>query len=157
MLINPEILNSELINKTFIEKIYYFNEIDSTNEYAKKIKDEDNILIVSEYQTSGRGRFNRIWESEKGKNLTFTIKKKFNLENKYLQIVNFYFIYFLLDAVEKFIIDNLNLRPDLEIKWPNDILLSGKKLCGLLIESNQKNFYVGIGLNVNQEKFNPEY
>lgn len=154
-------IESRLLKKTFIKKIYYFDEIDSTNEFAKSIADKDNVLILTEHQTAGKGRFNRKWESEKGCNLTFTVVKRFDIEPEHHQLINFFTAYFLLTGLKSFLLERVKTDSYLElgIKWPNDILLNSKKICGILIEHNfsKKSHIIGIGLNVNQIKFDPEY
>lgn len=146
----------------FASGIYYLPEVDSTNRYAKSLSDESDLLVLTDYQKKGIGRMGRGWESEKGKNITFTLKKDFELDSRNIQAVNFYFSYFLLACIKDFIakkIKNGNNFPGITIKWPNDILINSKKVCGLLIENTgRKNqFIIGVGINVNQEKFSSEY
>ncbi len=156
MLLDIPILNRELMGKTFIEKIAYFDEIDSTNNYARNKELGNNVLVIAECQTSGKGRFKRKWESNKSDNLTFTLRKEFDIEVRRIQSVNFFFTYFLLAGIESFLtgFNSQGKLPGLEIKWPNDILAGGKKIGGILIEHDKNNnFLVGIGLNVNQVSF----
>lgn len=149
-------IESSILNKTFIEKIYFIEELDSTNIFAKSLDEEDNILILTNFQKKGKGRFDRDWTSEKNNNLTFTIKKHFNIDQKHIQSVNYFSTYCIFEGLRKFV---QNYKPAIEcnikIKWPNDILLEGKKLCGILIENNysKNNFIIGIGINVNQDIF----
>lgn len=135
--------------------------MESTNDFAKSINENDNVLILTDHQISGKGRFSRIWESDKGRNLTFTIVKKFKLEPENNQLVNFFTAYFLLTGIKSFMLSHIKTDSyiQLGIKWPNDILLNSKKISGILIEHNlsKKTFIIGIGVNVNQIKFNPEY
>jgi BirA family biotin operon repressor/biotin-[acetyl-CoA-carboxylase] ligase len=135
--------------------------MDSTNDFAKSIIENDNVLVLTDHQASGKGRFNRKWESDKGRNLTFTIVKKFKLEPDSNQLVNFFTSYFLLTGIKSFMLSHIKADAyiQLGIKWPNDILLNSKKISGILIEHNQgkKTFVIGVGVNVNQLKFNPEY
>ena len=160
-MLDIDFIRDSLLGKTFISAIYHFDEIDSTNNYAKKLKDEDNVLVLAEYQSGGKGRFDRKWDSEKGMNLTFTIKKKFNINANQNSYINFYFSYFLYEAIWTFLEENAkNISTDLlKIKWPNDILFDSKKISGILIESvlNKNDYMIGIGLNVNQKKFNDKF
>lgn len=161
-MLNIEKIKSALEAKNeIISSVRYFEEIDSTNTYAKS-SDGDGILILTEFQTKGMGRMKRKWESVKGKNLTFTIKKTFEVDTRHIQAVNFFFSYFLLAYLKDFIAKKIKGDvefPDLKLKWPNDILLDSKKIGGLLIENtiNKHQFIIGIGLNVNQKTFSPEY
>ena len=138
-------------------KIIKLNAIDSTNSFLKELVQdslvEDYTVVVAESQTSGRGQMNNSWHSKPFKNLTFSIFTKLQgLQTHHQPYLNF--------AVSNAIFEALNEMsvPDLKIKWPNDIMSGNLKICGVLIEttlSNQniKNTIIGIGLNVNQEKF----
>lgn len=157
-----EKIKSALAESNFISEIIYFPELESTNVYAKTLNTDNGVIVFTDNQLHGLGRLNRTWESEKEKNLTFTIKKRFNVDSENIQSVNFYFSYFLLAFLKDFIAKNKlpgNIFPDLSIKWPNDIILNSKKISGLLIENNfnKKEFIIGVGINVNQEAFSPEY
>ncbi len=150
---NIEQLEKELIGKSFVQKIIYLDEVDSTNNYAKSLTD-DNVLILAELQTQGRGRFDRVWSSEKGKNILLSIRKKFDTNEN----ADSWIMYSVCLSVYKTIEDVLHNsgKDDFEItiKWPNDILLDGKKISGILIETRDRiNFVIGIGLNVNQKFF----
>ena len=113
----------------------------------------DFTVVWSLEQTDGRGQPGRSWHSEKGKNLTFSILKKFER----LQATD----HFRLNmAVSRAVYDVLTSLavPDLRIKWPNDILSGPHKLCGLLLENHLQgkrlaHSIIGIGLNVNQASF----
>lgn len=131
--------------------------IDSTNEYAKRIAKDvnENVLIIANSQTNGRGTHGRNWYSEEGKNIlmSFFIKDI----NDYKSIDG------ITIEIGRIIHEILSSKFDLnfEIKLPNDILCNGKKICGILCESsiiNDKVNYliIGIGLNVNQTNFNDD-
>ncbi len=160
-MLNIEKLNLYSGKSGFISKVYYSEEIDSTNAYAKSFENETDLMVISDFQTRGLGRMERKWESEKGKNLTFTIKKHFSIKPENIQAVNFYFSYFLLAYVKDFILKNKKINipyPEIFIKWPNDILLNSKKISGLLIENNINTgeYCIGIGINLNQDIFPEE-
>jgi len=161
-MLNIEKIKSALkTNNELVSEVRYFEKIDSTNLFSKSIE-EDGVLVLTDFQTQGMGRMKRKWESEKGMNLTFTIKKSFEVDTRHKQSVNFFFTYFLLAYLKDFIAKKLKAVanfPELKIKWPNDILLDSKKICGLLIENtvNKNEFVIGIGINVNQESFPPEF
>ncbi len=160
-MLNIEKLNLYSGKSGFISKVYYSEEIDSTNAYAKSFENETDLMVISDFQTRGLGRMERKWESEKGKNLTFTIKKHFSIKPENIQAVNFYFSYFLLAYVKDFILKNKKINipyPEIFIKWPNDIYINNDKIAGILIESSLnggtiESTVVGIGLNINQEIF----
>jgi BirA family transcriptional regulator, biotin operon repressor / biotin---[acetyl-CoA-carboxylase] ligase len=159
-MIDIEFIRKKIPNTGFIRSVYYFDEIGSTNEFASSLKNEDGVLVIAELQSKGKGRLGRKWESMKGKNLTFSVKKNFSIPYSENSMITFFFSYFVYSAIIIFLQEE---HPDinsdyLHIKWPNDIMYEDKKLCGLLIESknNGKDYIIGIGLNVNQEVFPKE-
>jgi BirA family biotin operon repressor/biotin-[acetyl-CoA-carboxylase] ligase len=138
-------------------KIIKLNAIDSTNSFLKELA-QDSILenytvVVAKAQTKGRGQQESSWFSEPHKNLTTSIfTNNLNLKIENQKSLNFAASLSLFE-----VISSKNV-PNLTIKWPNDIMSGNKKICGLLIESTIKgskinNAIIGIGLNVNQEKF----
>ena len=139
-------------------RIIKLDAIDSTNLYLKNLisslQVKDYTIVVANSQTKGRGQMGTIWDSEAGKNLTFSVLKYFNALEVQQQ--------FLLNVVVSLAVYN-TLKDmqiaDLKIKWPNDILSGNDKICGILIEnilsgSKIQASVIGIGLNVNQIKFN---
>lgn len=138
-------------------KIVKLNAINSTNAFLKEklrtSKVENYTVVVTENQTNGKGQYDNIWTSEKGKNLTFSILCKFsNLKIQHSFYLNCAISLAIHTVVAHYI------KEKLKIKWPNDILSSDKKLCGILIENTVSNgkiehAIIGIGLNINQEEF----
>lgn len=138
-------------------KIVKLNAIDSTNAYLrdliKRTEVEDATVVVAHEQLKGKGQGENIWTSERGKNLTFSVLIRFdNLSVTNQHYLN-YSISLALYSVLRYYIPN-----KLSVKWPNDILSAGKKICGVLsecvIKSHNVNYaIVGIGLNVNQQVF----
>lgn len=135
----------------------HFESIDSTNTYLKEnYQTLDNFTFVSaDLQTKGRGRNNRDWKSEKGDSLLFSLLiKEEVLIDKYasLSIIS---AYSLLEVFKEYGLNNLS------IKWPNDVYVSGKKILGILLEAvtieKIECLIIGIGINVNQDKFIGEY
>ena len=128
----------------------HFDEIDSTNNYLKNsYRLLDNFTFVSaDYQSKGKGRNDRVWESTKGLNLMFSIlikDPKLLNESKALSLMTAVEIAKLLETY------GLN---NVSIKWPNDVLVNDKKICGILLEGQLPNYLViGVGLNVNQKEF----
>ena len=139
-------------------QILKFDQLDSTNNYAKTLiqegKAKDGQVIYTLSQTAGRGQSSNSWESELGKNLTFSlIIQPENIEPRHQflisQAVSIGIVQYL-----KFLINNEFIH----VKWPNDIYVGMKKIAGILIEhsvrDNQILFSViGVGLNVNQTEF----
>ena len=129
-------------------KFYFYDRVDSTNAKARELAESGkfNSVAAALSQTKGRGRFNRKWDSGLG-GLYMTIV----LEEK-PEIVK-YLTFIAALSVRK-AIKNLGIDP--RLKWPNDVLVDGRKICGILTEtySGKENFaLIGIGLNVNQKAF----
>ena len=135
----------------------YVPECHSTNTLAAKLSREKGIMegtiIITDHQTAGKGQQGNTWEAEPGKNLTFSLllKPTFLLATEQYQL-NKVIALGIADGLKELSAAQIN------IKWPNDILASGKKICGILIEnsisaSSIQQSIVGIGLNVNQTEF----
>ena len=128
----------------------HFQEIDSTNTYLKNTyKLLGNFTFVStDYQSHGKGRNDRVWNSETGENLMFSFLIKDEDLLKQSPIIS------LLSAIEVAkAIETYKIK-DVSIKWPNDVLIGDRKVCGILAEGQLPDFMVvGIGLNVNQKTF----
>ena len=130
--------------------IYKFDEIDSTMNYAKKLAEngcENFTVVTAKIQKNGRGRMERKWFSQAG-GLYFTIVLKPKIDINKVFIYNF--------AASLAIAEMLKQLFDIDasLKWPNDVYISGKKICGILSElsvaNNKINYLnIGIGLNVN--------
>ncbi len=127
--------------------IFYFNEVDSTNNEAKKLIEEENIkygLVVSNYQSKGRGRFGNKWISQRGN----FFSSFFFPVNNYSQVsqIQFEALKLVINVFSKYIMKN-----KLAIKYPNDILIKQKKISGILVESFKfkKKIYVILGIGIN--------
>lgn len=152
-------LERHLKKEKFLKQIIYLEEIDSTNSYAKKNKLSADTLVLTSSQTTGRGRFSRKWISAPYKDLTFTLVKHFNLVTDEIHLVNFYTSYILFLTLKEFFSGSSKLK--FSLKWPNDILLNGKKVAGILTDVSNlnkpvKKFIIGIGINVNSSIFPEE-
>tara|TARA_B100001287_G_scaffold134945_1_gene113585 strand:- start:1923 stop:2672 length:750 start_codon:yes stop_codon:yes gene_type:complete len=130
--------------------------VDSTNNFAAKlIHDgiaEHGSVILAENQTNGRGQRGSEWQSQKSKNILTSFIFKFEmLDPEFLFRINAYVSIALIDFLDSYGIDA-------QIKWPNDIMVNSKKICGILIENKLTGnalcySIAGFGLNVNQIKF----
>ena len=146
-------LETLYIGKSIIE----LDVVDSTNNYASKLVAEMEVLegtvLIAHFQGEGKGQRGNVWTSEPGKNLTFSLvlkPKKVSPSEAFVisKIVSLAICKYLETVVEE----------DVFIKWPNDIYVGEKKICGILIENqfkgkNFENAIIGIGLNVNQTNF----
>lgn len=139
-------------------KIIYYEETDSTNTRIRELAKEglkEGTTVWADCQTAGKGRRGRSWESPAGENLYFSILLRPKLEPgkaPMLTLVMAYSIAKVLKEQENF---------SVQIKWPNDLILSGKKICGILTEmmlsGREVDFViVGVGVNVNVSEFPEE-
>ena len=145
----------EDLNTRFLgNRIYYFNTIDTTQNFAMKIaskKNEDGSVVISKKQTGGRGRMKRKWRSPVGGIwMSVIIHPEFDVT--YTTLVPIATSLALCIAIEK------TLKINTKLKWPNDVILNGKKVAGVLIDasiiSNQiESMVLGIGINF---KINPD-
>lgn len=135
-------------------KINHFEELDSTNTYCKNNIDQLNDLEIIEcdYQTLGRGRMNRSFFATND-SLTFSIvyKNQFVLDHfDSLSLISAVAVY---ETLSKY-------TSNVSLKWPNDVLINGKKVSGILLESVSKdvfsNVILGIGVNINNSSFPEE-
>ncbi len=128
--------------KEFFE-IYWFEEVSSTMEIAKKFaKQGKEIVALAEKQISGRGRLGRFWHSPEG-GLWLSISLVKSLLPEVIPLLTYVASLATLFAIEEV----AKISPS--IKWPNDILYKEKKLAGILLERGQDYVILGIGINVN--------
>ena len=130
------------------KKLLHFDCINSTNTYSIEHFDdlEDKTVVSADKQTAGRGRFDRKWISESEENIYVSFVLKPENKNHLTNLTQY------LCVVCAKILENYNVQP--EIKWPNDVLVNGKKICGILCETKLKQnkiqgVVLGIGINLN--------
>lgn len=132
------------------QEIHHFTEVTSTNDVAKKLAArgaDEGTVVISEVQTLGRGRLGREWASPKG-GIWFSIILRPEVHPKDASKLTFV----ASVAVARVIREMFDLEA--EIKWPNDVLIGGKKVCGILTETSTKDdvvdfVVVGVGINAN--------
>lgn len=152
----------ELLQETAVvgKTLLCFDVLDSTNTYLKRLAQEgaaDGTVAIADCQTAGRGRMERTFQSPAGKGIYLSVLLRPDLPPERLLPVTALAGVAVCDAVERV----CGVRPGL--KWPNDLVLNGKKLCGILTEmgldtARRPWLVVGIGINVSQmtEDFLPE-
>lgn len=133
-------------------EIIHIAETDSTNRWLRERGSEGDMVVVADYQTAGKGQGTNSWESERGKNLLFSV-----LYHPQRIPANRQF--HISMAVSLAIADALGEHiGDVSIKWPNDIYWRNAKICGILIENRLlgqtiRDSIIGVGVNVNQRHF----
>ena len=142
----------------FIKKIVYYEETDSTNIRARKLAEEgasDGTLVVTDFQSAGRGRRGRMWVSPSGTGIFMSLILRPDILPSSASMLT------LVAALAVY--DGIKEMTGLEtvIKWPNDIVAEGKKLCGILTEMSAElegiHYVVtGIGINANMTEFPEE-
>jgi BirA family biotin operon repressor/biotin-[acetyl-CoA-carboxylase] ligase len=134
-----------------------FEEVGSTNEAAAAWADDgapEGAVVLTEYQTTGRGRHGRTWAADKGKNLLFSVVLHPELAPDRLGLITVAASVAVAETIEQFVSPYRAA-----IEWPNDVLLDGRKTCGILLESSlslsdpDAVVVLGVGLNVNQTAF----
>jgi BirA family biotin operon repressor/biotin-[acetyl-CoA-carboxylase] ligase len=120
-------------------KVIFLDEVDSTNEYLKRVPFEPGLAVVARRQTSGKGRRGKQWMSQEGKGLYFSIM--FPPLKKNLTLAGLAFGYGVLRSL-------LPFSGSFYLKWPNDIYLKGKKVAGVLPELLKERLIVGVGINL---------
>jgi BirA family biotin operon repressor/biotin-[acetyl-CoA-carboxylase] ligase len=153
--LTPDLVRKRLKGNLFGKRVFHFFNTDSTNRVAMELGyagEPEGTVVMAEAQTAGRGRSGRTWHSERGTGLYLTVLLRPRLSPAQAPLLT------MLAGVSAHaaITAQTGLVP--ELKWPNDLILNGKKLGGILTEMhaepNQVRFViVGIGINVNQEKF----
>ncbi len=151
--LTPEAVRKGLFTRLFGKPLYCFNQLTSTNDLANELARggaSEGTTVLAETQTKGRGRQGRKWISQEGKSLTFSIVLRPSLPQERFSELTLTAAVGMAKALEKH-----GFHPS--IKWPNDLLLSGRKVCGILTEIGPKkdkmtSAILGIGLNLTQRR-----
>ena len=140
------------------KKIRYYEQLDSTNTKVSELAlegAEHGTVVASGCQTAGKGRRGRTWESPAGDNIYMSILLRPGFKADRAPMVTLVMAYCVAKVLQE------NGFADVQIKWPNDLVLSGKKVCGILTEMHLEGaaidyVVVGVGLNVNTTSFPEE-
>ena len=157
-IMNENELKSIMNTKWAGQELVYFDSIDSTNTKAKELAEEgypNGTLVVADYQRAGKGRRGRTWESPSGTGIFMTLMLKPDINHNNASMLTLVAAL----AVAKAISDITGEQA--LIKWPNDIVINGKKICGILTEMSAQFDYInhiviGIGINVHNKDFPEE-
>lgn len=142
----------------YCKKVECHEEIDSTNIRAKQLAEQgepEGTLVVADFQTAGKGRRGRSWESEKGAGIWMSLLLRPKVKPAEVSCLTLVAAMAVAKVIQK------KCGIDAKIKWPNDVVVGGKKLCGILTEMNSEmdeiySVVIGIGINVNQKSFSAE-
>jgi len=138
-----------------MSQLFYRNDCSSTNDEITQVLLYPELNFIGLYtfnQTKGRGQYGNQWISLPGQNLAYSMAVK-NIDMK---VSHFLFNYYTATAIQEYLAKLTETA--VKIKWPNDIIVSNKKIAGILIEKKKINqdiyFIIGVGINILQEKFN---
>lgn len=156
---NPaEQIRSHLRTKWAGQKLQYFDEVDSTNTRAKELGSKGAVhgtLVVTGKQNQGRGRRGRGWESPAGENIAMTILLRPDFSPEKAPMLTLLMAHAAAAAIQE------ETGTKIGIKWPNDLVLNKKKICGILTEMRVekggiRDVVIGVGINANTETFPEE-
>ncbi len=153
---SSEQLMRRLANNLHIGKsVFCYESVGSTNDVAHRFAKDgarNGTIILAEFQTTGRGRNAKKWIAEKGENITASVILRPTIPLEHLTYLPLLAALSIAQAIEEVV------GKQVEIKWPNDVLIRRKKVAGVLVETSAQSgavdyVVVGIGLNVNQAEF----
>lgn len=133
-------------------RLLWREEVCSTNDEVRSFAEAgmaEGLIVIADHQTAGRGRRGKEWFAPKGQNLSFSLLLKPKELKAFWSRLSLVAGLAVAEGLEKFI-------PLAEVKWPNDVLVSGKKIAGILVEAGVDFVIVGIGINVNSDDFPDE-
>ena len=154
---NETTIADQIHTKWAGKTVHFAREMDSTNLWIKRLAKEgalEGTLALAEFQSAGRGRLGRSWEVPEGTSVMMSILLRPKFEPQYAPTLTLVMGMAVAKAVK-------NLGFDVSIKWPNDVVVSHKKICGILTEMGVRDgkidyAVVGVGINVNIKEFPEE-
>ena len=154
---NETTIADQIHTKWAGKTVHFARETDSTNLWIKRLAKEgapEGTLALAEFQSAGRGRLGRSWEVPEGTSVMMSILLRPKFEPQYAPMLTLVMGMAVAKAVKK-------LGFDVSIKWPNDVVVSHKKICGILTEMGVRDgkidyAVIGVGINVNIREFPEE-
>jgi BirA family biotin operon repressor/biotin-[acetyl-CoA-carboxylase] ligase len=151
---NVEELRGYFLSRTIGRRIEYYEELESTNTEALRLALEntpEGTVVIADGQTEGRGRLDRTWESPPSMNLYLSVVLRPDIPAASSSLIPLAVGVTLADVISKYCPGRVRL------KWPNDVLIDGRKICGILTEMRTRAdrvhfIIVGIGVNINMRK-----
>ncbi len=161
---NQADIQSRLKTKWVGQPLLFFDSIDSTNIRAKQEAEqgaESGLLVVADKQTAGRGRRGRGWESPSGINIYYTLLLKPDFAADCAPMLTLVMALAVAKGIRQTLRRDSEEAAKVGIKWPNDIVVDGKKVCGILTEMSMEQSYIqhiviGVGINVRKQEFPEE-
>ena len=157
-MLNIQEIQRQLKTKRIGRQVYYYDEVDSTNRIGHQLARTgapDGSLLITEFQTAGKGRLGRCWLAAKSENVLMSLVLRPSIDTKRVHLITFLSSIVIIRSMQS-LLRQINLPSvNFRVKWPNDILVNGKKIAGILSEckSHGKNvdyIVIGIGINLNQ-------
>ncbi len=146
--LDPDLISDSLKTERIGSKVVVFSSTSSTNDIAwsyAKNPDNDGLAVFSEFQNAGRGRRGNQWLSAPRQSLLLSVLlKKTNIKTEFFTLLCGVALSEVLIAISV---------KHVSIKWPNDILVDGKKIAGILVESKNDKVVLGIGINIHQQPY----
>src|SRR5262250_322201 len=156
----PQLIRPRLRTRIVGRNLYHFYDVDSTNSFAGRLiahgrRIPEGTVIIAESQTAGRGRLGRSWHSEREAGIYFSVVLFPEAPPSLAPLFTLGTAVAMHNAIERY------SGLDIDIKWPNDLLVGSKKFCGILSEIQAEvdllqNMIIGVGVNVNQEALPPD-
>lgn len=159
----PELIEKEGVPARFAGKIKHYLKIESTNDEARRAAEAgapEGTVFLAEAQTRGRGKLGRSWYSKWGEGIYSTLLLRPAMKPAQASLITLLSAVAVGESLRRILAPLYAERMEIDLKWPNDVLLNGKKLCGILCEMSLgaegiQFVLVGIGINVAQRRFPP--
>ena len=164
-MLNAENIKGQLSTKWAARNLIFKEETGSTNSDAEQLGAEGaphGTLVVADVQTSGRGSRGRSWETPGGSNVAMSLLVRPTATPDKISVLTLIMGLSIAQGIEDLFATNEDIADFPQIKWPNDVVIAGKKICGILTELHMNNdntinnVVIGVGINVNMTSFPKE-
>lgn len=151
-------IKSRLCTHHIGSHVYYQSEIDSTNSWLKRLAEDgavDGSVAIADMQSRGKGRRGRVWETPLGTSVPFSVLLRPDIRPERASMLTLVMGLCVARAIQEL------YGLDTGIKWPNDVVVKGRKICGILTEMTMQAEYIdsviiGVGINANMQEFSPD-
>lgn len=153
--LNASFIENKMLTQCMGKRVIYYDEIDSTNTAAKrfgKLPGNHGVLILAEQQNAGKGRLGRVWSSPKGSDIFMSLVLQPEIHPQNASMLTLVTALAVSQGIRE--VTGISCY----IKWPNDVVVNKKKICGILTEMSTLNgkmecIVIGMGINVNRDYF----